>query len=75
MVLEMIDHLNAHFVLYRGQIFGVLFGGLLTHGPLLALAWVDVAQPRKLDPFAHWIPLEVEHGVYGLNFYPPATLF
>ena len=34
-----------------------------------------MAQSCKLDTLAYWVPLEVEHGVYGLNFYPPVTLF
>ena len=75
MMLEMIDHLEAYFILHRWLFFRVLFGRLLTHGSLLALARVYVAQSPKLDPLTCWIPLEVEHGVHGLYFYPPVALF
>lgn len=33
-----------------------------------------MAKPREFDSITDWVPLEVEHGVDGLNLDPPAAL-
>ena len=76
MVLEVVHHLQAELVLHRRPmlLFLALLERFLAHGALLAHARVCVTQPRELYPVAHWVPLEVEHGVDGLDLDPPAPL-
>ena len=72
----MVHHLQANFVLdLRRHIFCLLHR-LLPHSAvtLLALALVYMAESRKLNPVRCRVPLEVEHGVDGLDLNPPTSL-
>ena len=69
MVLHMVDHLKAEFVLCCG-----LLSRFDTDRALFTLSGLNMAQTRKFDTIAHWVPLKVEHGVNGLDLYPPAAL-